>query len=92
MAQDTGIYFIRVKALAHYNWNYKKSRYRPYTLQLFFTTAQDFLNSFIYGQRFSQQFFGKFVVKIFVVCEGLKVTILPVHEKITKYRYPREEI
>ena len=44
------------------------------------------------GNDFHNDFFGKIVVKIFVVCEGLKVTILPVHEKITKYRYPREEI
>ena len=31
-----------LKALAHYNWNCKKSSYRPYTLQLFSTTAMIF--------------------------------------------------
>ena len=34
-----------------------KQSYLPYTLQLFFTTAMIFFNSFIYGQQFSQDFF-----------------------------------
>ena len=35
----------------------------------FFTTAKIF--SFIYGPRFTNNFFGKIAVKIFVVCKGL---------------------
>ena len=50
----------------------QKSRYHPYTLQLFFHKCNDFFNSFIYGQRFSHRFFGKIIVRIVVVCEGLK--------------------
>ena len=38
----------------------------------FFHNCKDFFNSFLYGQQFLQQFFGKIVVKTFVVCEGLK--------------------
>ena len=41
----------------------------------FFTQLQRFFNSFIYGQWFSQQFFWKIVVKIFVVCKGLNTSI-----------------
>ena len=52
-------YPYTVKALAHYNWNCKKSSYRPYILQLFCTTVTILFNSFIYGQRFLQR------------CEGL---------------------
>ena len=35
-----------LKALAHYNWNFTNSRYRPYTLQPF-SQLQRFFNSFI---------------------------------------------
>ena len=64
--------FLGVKALAHYNGNYKKSRCRPYTLQLFFTTPKIFSTVLYMGNDFRNDFFGKIVVKIFVVCEGLK--------------------
>ena len=46
-----------VKALAHYNWNYKKSRYCPYTLQLFFTTAKIFSTVLYMGNDFHNDFF-----------------------------------
>ena len=60
-----------IKALAHYNWNCKKNRYRPYTLQLFSTTATIFWTGFHKDNDFHNDFFWKIVVKIFVVCEGL---------------------
>ena len=66
-----------IKALAHYNWNYKKSRYRSYTLQLFSQLQKIFQRFYIWATIFATIFFGKIVVKIFVVCEGLY------------YEYPR---
>ena len=62
---------VVLKALAHYNWNCKKSSYRPYTLQLFFTTATIFSTVLYMGNNFYNNFFWKIFVKIFVVCEGL---------------------
>ena len=49
----------------------QKSSYRPYTLQLFFTTAKIFSTVSYMGNDFHNDFFEKIVVKIFVVCEGL---------------------
>ena len=49
----------------------QKSRYRPYTLQLFFTTAKIFSTVLYIGNDFYNNFFPKIVVKIFIVCEGL---------------------
>ena len=54
---------LRLKALAHYNWNYKECRYRPYTLQLFFATATIFSTVFYMGKDFHNNFFGKILVK-----------------------------
>ena len=66
------MYFLyRLKALAHYNWNCKKSSYRPYTLQRFFTTATIFSTVLYMDNDFYKDFFRKIFVKIFVVCEGL---------------------
>ena len=62
-----------LKALAHYNWNCKKSCYLSYTLQLFFTTATIFSTVLYMDNDFYKDFFRKIFVKIFVVCEGLKV-------------------
>ena len=60
-----------VKALAHYNWSCKKISYRPYTLQLFFTTVTIFSTVLYMDKDFYKDFFRKIFVKIFVVCEGL---------------------
>ena len=49
----------------------QKSRYRSYTLQLFFTTVKIFSTVLYMSNNFHNNFFGKIVVKIFVVCEGL---------------------
>ena len=46
------------KGPAHYDWNYKKSL-SPIHTTTFFHNGNDFFNSFIYGQRFSQQFSWK---------------------------------
>ena len=47
-----------VKALAHHTQNCKKCSYFPCTLQLFFTTATILSTaSFVYGQRFQNNFF-----------------------------------
>ena len=59
---------VHFKALAHYNWNCKKSNYRPYTLQLFSTTATIFSTVLYMDNDFYKDFFRK----IFVVCAGLK--------------------
>ena len=59
------------KALAHYNWNCKKSSYRPYTLQLFFTTATIFSTVLYMDNDVFKDFVRKIFVKIFVVREGL---------------------
>ena len=42
-----------------HNETAKKCSYLPYTLQLFFTTATIFFNSFLYEQRFSHRLFKK---------------------------------
>ena len=63
--------WVILKALVHYNWNCKKSSYRPYTLQLFFTTATIFSTVLYMDNNFYNDFFRKIFVKIFVVCEGL---------------------
>ena len=55
------------KALAHYNWNYKKIRYLSYTLQLFFTTTTLFSTVLYMDNNFPNDIFRK----IFVVCKGL---------------------
>ena len=65
----------QLKALAHYNWNCKKSSYCQYTLQLFFTTATIFSTVLYMGKDFYKDFFRKIFVKIFVVCEGLKALL-----------------
>ena len=49
----------------------QKSSYRPYTLQLFFTTATIFLTVLYMDKDFYNDFFRKLFVKIFVMCEGL---------------------
>ena len=49
----------------------KKNRYRPYTLQLFFTTAKIFSTVLYMVKDFHNDFSKKIVVKIFVVCEGI---------------------
>ena len=65
-----------LKALAHYNRNYKKIRYRSYTLQLFFTTTT-ILSTVLYMDNDSpNDFFRKIFVKIFVVCKGLQTDLL----------------
>ena len=48
----------------------QKSSYRPYTLQLFFTTAGIF-STVLYMDN---DFFRKNLVKIFIMCEGLKTS------------------
>ena len=58
-----------VKALAHYNWNWKKSSYRPYTLQLFVTTDTTFSTVLFKDNDFPKDFFRI----IFVVCKGLNL-------------------
>ena len=59
-----------VKALAHYNWDWKKSSYRSYTLQLFSTTI--FSTVLYMNNAFYKDFFRKIFVKIFVVRQGFK--------------------
>ena len=71
------------KALAHYNWNHKKSRYRPYTLQLFFTTATIFSAVLYMDNDFHKDFFWKIVEKIFIVCEGLKPLLVMASDNST---------
>ena len=45
--------------------------YRPYTLQLFFTTATIFSTVSYTSNDFQNDFLRKILVKIVVVCEGL---------------------
>ena len=49
----------RVKALAHYNWNCKKSSYRPYTLQLFSQLQRFFQQFYIWTTIFTTIFSEK---------------------------------
>ena len=42
----------------------------------FFHNCNYFFNSFIYAQQFSQRFFRKNVVKIFLLCKGLVVRVV----------------
>ena len=65
-----------VKALVHYNWNYKKSRIVQ-THYKFFSQLRRFFQQFYMGNDFHNYFSEKIVVKIFVVCKGLKWNIPP---------------
>ena len=75
---------MTLKALAHYNWNYKKRRYLSYTLQLFFTTTLIFSTVLYIDNDSPNDFFRKIFVKVFVVCKGLNRPLRTVKPLITK--------
>ena len=64
---------ICLKALAHYNCNYKKVVV-SYTHNNFFPTTATIFST-VMGSDFHNNFFGK-IEKIFVVCEGLKTMLV----------------
>ena len=59
-----------LKALAHQNWNCKKSSYPPYTLKLVFTTATIFQQCFYMSNNFLIKIFIKIFTVLCVVCKG----------------------
>ena len=69
------LFYIHVappKALAHYNWNYKKKAVIVHTHYNLISQLQWFFQQFYLRQRFSRHFiFWKIVEKYFVECEGL---------------------
>ena len=56
-------YFFSVKGPRTLQLKLQKSQHRPYTLQLFFTTATIFQQVYIEATIFTTIFFGKLVVK-----------------------------